>query len=147
MQLNKDSKLTRIFRCWTFYRKRFKSSKAFIFIIFNTQNILKQINDGRRYLGHPVYWICIEWLAPKDCFVLWHLKDFALSLNYAVDSLLQKKDFGFEIFLWARVHKTTYAPVNITVTSIILSGGQIQYSGDWLGPWTLNICGPQIALA
>ena len=47
-------------------------------------------------------------------------------------------------FLWALVHKTTYAPVNITATCIIVSCGQIKYSGG-LGLGTLDICGPQIA--
>ena len=41
----------------------------------------------------------------------------------------KRKVGGFFAFSWARVHKTTCAPVNITATCIIFSCGQIKYSG------------------
>ena len=41
----------------------------------------------------------------------------------------KRKVGGFFAFSWARVHKTTYALVNITATCIIFSGRQIKNSG------------------
>ena len=51
-----------------------------------------------------------------------------------------------ECFQDNTIHKTTYAPVNVTATSIIFSGRANQILGG-LGLGTLDICGPQIALA
>ena len=50
-------------------------------------------------------------------------------------------DFCFERFLWARVHKTTNAPLNLTALCIIFSG-RIFFSTQAIGPMNLNFFGP-----
>ena len=47
---------------------------------------------------------------------------------------------------WAHGHKITYAPINLTALCIMLFM-QASPILRGLGPGTLNICGPQMALA
>ena len=55
-----------------------------------------------------------------------------MSKNYKIESPWFQKDIKLiRNFLWARVHKTTYAPVNLTALCIIFSGGQFSLRGDW----------------